>query len=296
VNLTATTDIGTAFQWYYDGAPIPGANTQIYNAFVTGTYGVVVTSPAGCKTAAATNQYILVEPQPFVTTGNPVVFCQGNNAQLSVNTGNVAGSPAFTYQWLLDGYGLVGATNPTYDAQYSGTYVCYVTIPNNCTDTSTSIQLTVNPLPAPVITGNNFTLTTGSFASYQWYLNNQPVGNSQTINITGNGQYTVEVTDANGCVGVSIPYVVSAPNGLGVNTITKDDVKIYPNPASATVHIQAPVKVNVIISSIDGKEVLKADDAKDINISNLPDAVYTISVYTLEGERIKMEKLVKSGY
>jgi hypothetical protein len=96
VNLTATTDIGTAFQWYYDGAPIPGANTQIYNAFVTGTYGVVVTSPAGCKTAAATNQYILVEPQPFVTTGNPVVFCQGNSAQLTVNTGNIPGSPTFT--------------------------------------------------------------------------------------------------------------------------------------------------------------------------------------------------------
>ncbi len=171
-----------------------------------------------------------------------------------------------------------------------------MTLVNICTDTSTTLHLTVNPLPVPVITGNNFTLTTGSFASYQWYLNNQAVGNTQTISITGNGQYTVEVTDANGCVGVSIPYVVSAPNGLGVNTITKDDVKIYPNPASATVHIQAPVKVNVIINGIDGKEVLKADDAKDINISNLPDAVYTISVYTLEGERIKMEKLVKSGY
>jgi len=46
-------------QWYLNGSPIAGANGQIYAAFQSGTYTVIVTDPSGCT----------AESLPFVYTG-----------------------------------------------------------------------------------------------------------------------------------------------------------------------------------------------------------------------------------
>lgn len=46
-------------QWFFNGAPLSGANGQVYAAFQSGTYTVVVTDPSGCT----------AESLPFVYTG-----------------------------------------------------------------------------------------------------------------------------------------------------------------------------------------------------------------------------------
>jgi hypothetical protein len=51
-------------QWYYNGAIIPGATGQTYEATLLGNYSVLVTFPAGCSNSSA----------PYNYTGNPNSF------------------------------------------------------------------------------------------------------------------------------------------------------------------------------------------------------------------------------
>jgi hypothetical protein len=153
----------------------------------------------------------------------------------------------------------------------------------------------VNPLPVPVITRNNSVLSTGSFVTYQWFLNNAPVagGTGQSIVITQNGGYAVQVTDANGCTNRSPIMFV---NNVGIVTPGNGgaDVKIYPNPAHQVVYIDAPVSVNVAVRDLTGKVILAQDNVKEINLEGIADGVYMIFVSDKQGRLLKTEKLFKS--
>ena len=104
-------------------------------------------------------------------------------------------------------------------------------------DTSFTIQVTVNPLPVPVITNVGTTLNTGSFSSYQWNLNGNPISGatSQSYSASQGGPYTVTVTDGNGCVGTSAPITLS------VTTVqnNSEGLLVYPNPNNGTFTIKA---------------------------------------------------------
>lgn len=102
-----------------------------------------------------------------------------------------------------------------------------------CGNTGNSTKrIFIRPKPTPVITVVGSNLSTDTFNSYQWYLDNVPVagatGNQHQAVISGN--YTVEVTDSNGCRTISSGVFA---NGL---TIGKDhqvqSITIYPNPVT----------------------------------------------------------------
>jgi hypothetical protein len=80
----------------------------------------------------------------------------------------------------------------------------------------------------------------------------------------------------------------------GVNTIVNpSDIKVYPNPASSVLHIDAPVKVNVSILSVDGKVVMEQKDATDINVSALANSMYIIMVYDENKLLLKTAKFAR---
>ena len=78
--------------------------------------------------------------------------------------------------------------------------------------------------------------------------------------------------------------------------ITGKDVNIYPNPASSVVHVDAPVKVNVSILSLEGKTVLEQDDAHIIDIGMIANGVYMIQVRDENNILLKTERLVKNNW
>jgi hypothetical protein len=101
----------------------------------------------------------------------------------------------------------------------SGTY--YVIASNGaCTDTSSSINVTVNPTPSPVITasgpttfcsGDSVTLSVSGSGSILW--SNNAVTPSITVSTSGN--YSAAVTNCFGCTGNATPVavnVLSVPN------------------------------------------------------------------------------------
>jgi hypothetical protein len=153
---------------------------------------------------------------------------------------------------------------------------------------------TVIAPPNPVITfATPDMLVTGVFATYQWYFNGAaiPGANSSVYHYTLGGEYTVVVTDTNSCPDTSAPYIVTGNTGNGITTTyAGDNVSIYPNPATSVLNIDAPVKVNVAIVSMDGKVLMTAHDAKAINIVNLTSGLYMIRIYDQNDQLLKTSK------
>lgn len=220
-------------------------------------------------------------------------ICRESVATYSV----VEVSDADAYIWTLPaGWNGESSTNTidiTVDQQ-SGTIGVQVV---RCNDTSELAQFPVYVFPADpaVITVDNFTLgTVGTYASYQWLLNDQPLPGATTasITVTENGDYRVITENERGCTDTSDVYTVS---NVGIEDVTglADQISIFPNPARDKVFIQAPAGVAVTVTTIDGKIMLEQGSSRVLDVSAYPAGVYLLRLTTKEGAWIKTEKIVK---
>ena len=109
--------------------------------------------------------------------------------------------------------------------------------------------------------------------------------------------YKVVVSDANGCFVSSGNYTITGGGGGGgtmVNNTTSDiSVRVYPNPATSMLNIEAPVVVNVTVVSPDGKVVMEQKQATSLNVSQLADGLYMIMIYDENNTLLRAEKFVK---
>ena len=223
-----------------------------------------------------------------VTPSGSATLCGGSPVNLVVST---AGSTVgITYQWYMNGALITGATNTSYIADTVGVYT--VVLSNGgCSSVLTPVNVIAPPHPLINVTGGDI-LYTGSFATYQWYLNGVaiPGATHSTYTETGAGNYTVMVTDGNGCMVTSAVYAI-----VGVNVVLNNiDIKVYPNPATSVIRIDAPIKVNATILSVDGKVLMQGKDVTSMDISELAAGMYIIKVYDENNELLKTDKFVKA--
>ncbi|TGE21076.1 T9SS type A sorting domain-containing protein [Hymenobacter metallicola] len=196
------------------------ASTGVINlaASTPGTYTVTNTIAASgsCAASSATTQVtIQATPTATLTAGGPTTFCQGGSVVLTAPSG--AGN---TYQFLLNGAAISGATSATYTATASGSYSVVVTSSAGCTATSAAVAVTVTPAtsatfaysasafcqsaanPTPTITGTSG----GTFSSTSGLSLNASTG---TINLTAStpGTYTVTYSVGGTCPSSSTQQV-----------------------------------------------------------------------------------------
>src|SRR5690606_37561122 len=118
--------------------------------------------------------------------------------------------PNQTYQWQLNGVNIPQATTFSYAASAAGKYNAIVGIDGlpACKISSDTVTLVSNPVPSPGIIASGNLLSTGTYDSYQWYRNDSliPGATNQTYTAIVAGTYKVQVTDANGCEGLSLPH------------------------------------------------------------------------------------------
>lgn len=73
-------------------------------------------------------------------------------------------------------------------------------------------------------------------------------------------------------------------------------IKVYPNPATSLIHIDAAVKVSAVILGMDGKIAIQTSDVQTIDISNLGSGIYLLQIFDENHNLLKTDKLVKSGF
>ncbi|MEI8201381.1 MAG: glycine-rich domain-containing protein [Bacteroidota bacterium] len=132
---------------------------------------------------------------PKIITNGNTTFCEGGNVVLD------AGS-YLSYVWNT------GDSTETITAVTGGVYSVTVTNGNGCAGVA-SITLIRNPKPAPTITGGSMFCTSGIIDAgiYNSYLWNDE-STQETLTVTSTGNYSVTVTDGNGCIGTSSLGVV----------------------------------------------------------------------------------------
>jgi sugar lactone lactonase YvrE len=190
------------------------ANT--YTPVAAGSFTAVVTNPAGCSTTSNAITIFALPSQPTISTGGPTTFCIGNSVVLT-------SSAASSYLWSN------GATTQSITVSTSGNYTVQVTNANGCQSVASAVTtVIVNPLPAtPTISANaatsfceggNVVLTSSAGSSYLWSNG----ATTPSITVSASGDYSVQVTNANGCQSAASAATSVTVYPLPSNTIYTD--------------------------------------------------------------------------
>ena len=189
-NTTLTASGGVGYVWS------TGATTPSINVSEPNEYYVVARASNGCTDTA----YVTVANFNEVVISGNTSICAGESTTLSV-------TECTSYLWST------GETTQSIEVSTEGLYS--VTATNAQCEANTSVYVAVNALPTPTITGTtaicggtSTTLTANGGTSYAW--NNG--ANTQSIEASSAGAYTVTVTNATGCTASAVTSVVSAPN------------------------------------------------------------------------------------
>ncbi len=229
----------------------------------------------------------------MLPAGDSLLFCSGTEIHLFTGS-------AGDYTWLKDGTAIPNVADSFLVVTESGNYRIIVKS-GDCRDTSAIKNITINPLPEPVIMNNNNELSTQqSYNAYQWYVDGQeiPGATKEKYTVTYSGTYSVRVWDAEGCTNGSGGEAVEIKAASVGEEVNKKAVYIYPNPVNhmVTLYYNNPVKEGVaaLITDINGKVLLKEKVVKRqtaLDMSLLAPGIYFISLEQVENPWI--EKIIK---
>jgi predicted transcriptional regulator len=254
---------GTTYQWNQGSV---GANITVSALSMAGTQTYIVTvTNNGCSSTASSLVTTKAIPNTTIQPFGPI--CNGGTALL------IAQPNAGSYTWSTGATTQSISVSPTANTTYT------VTVTIDGCSSPTSAMVTVNPLPQPVVTGDNdlcagesTTLTATGGTSYLWSTG----ANTDIINVTPTATttYTVEVTNANGCKAIGTRTV--AVNPLPVP-------QILPNPATVCSN-----STQTLTASGGGTYLwsANANSANTATVTVLPTAsatTYSVTVTSAEG-------------
>jgi alpha-tubulin suppressor-like RCC1 family protein len=173
---------------------------------------------------------------------------------------------------------------------------------NSSSCTSVIEMINVNSAPLPVITYSGGLLSTSaSGVSYEWFIDNIPIVNSNTTSVTpsSNGNYTVVVTYLNGCSRESeiFSFTLAGMDELAaINSIS-----LYPNPTDskfAVIWNEALEIENIEVFDVFGKrlsmfEIQNTDSTFEFDLSGLADGMYSV-IITSKTQISKTLRVVKN--
>ncbi len=200
-----------------------GDTTATTNNLIAGTYNVTITDANGCSVFSSSSITII---EPAILTVNNLssnVSCNGANDG-SATVSASGGTMPYTYLWSN------AATTSSIDNLVAGIYNVTVTDANGCTSTGLSVVSEPEPLRAFVDLGNIAcrgdnggmirSFPTGGTPPYTflWSTGTGTTTSSIIDNLVA-GEYSLTVTDANGCTDISINTITEPDNFITVSTI-----------------------------------------------------------------------------
>lgn len=242
-----TTLSGTGGGTYTWSPPSSLNNPNISNPVASPTSSTTYTLVVSQNNCSDTDFVSMTTmPFPAINAGADVSICIGNSATLSAaGTGTFLWSPA-------TGLSCTTCANPVANPTVTTNYTVTITDATSCTN-SDAVQVTVNPLPLAnagpkpgwVCPGFSVTLSASNGTIYAW----APAGTLNNPNISApvatpasTTQYTVNITDANGCanrdtVTISVSPVVPTNAGSNFTICVGQSISLGGSPT-------APLNVN----------------------------------------------------
>jgi len=178
---------GTGYNWN------TGPTSQILNVTASGTYSVVVTNSANCTASDVVN--VTIDVTPNVSVSGNTSICEGQSTTLTAAGGN-------SYLWSD---GTTTASNTVTPPVGTTNYTVVGTSPLGCVGPQQPISVTVDPNPVVSLgpdttVCDTFILDAGpnGTQSYLWSTG----ATSRNLTVTNSGNYSVTVTNTQGCFSV----------------------------------------------------------------------------------------------
>ncbi|MFN5346813.1 MAG: PKD domain-containing protein, partial [Bacteroidota bacterium] len=200
-----------------------GSTSSVISSLPTGNYSVTVTDANGCSDLTT---WSVNEPQDLTSTiTSSDVSCYGSTdgaIQVAVN----GGTPAYQISWTPSNSGF-NLTNLS-----AGLYSAVITDANGCTHTlaksiAQPLQITVNAnTPSTLCIGQSQTLSllvSGGNPSYSYLWSNLQTTSSINVSPSATTNYSVVVTDANGCTASLNNLLVNVHPPLQLNLTANND-------------------------------------------------------------------------
>ena len=207
---------------------LPSGNSSSLSSLAPGTYTATVTDANGCTTTVSAT---IAEPPPVTAAVSTIpVLCNGG-ATGSATVNAAGGTSGYTYQWAP-----AGGSNATASGLTAGNYDVTVTDANGCTASTTATVTepailtvqTANSTNVSCFGGNDGSATVAGNGgvtnySYAWMPSG---GNAATANGLSAGNYSVTLTDANGCT-TSTSVTITEPSQLVSNIVSSTNVSCF---------------------------------------------------------------------
>lgn len=233
VTTTAPTTI-SSYRWSFGTADTARVEDTVYRFPSPGPYTIIysATNSVGCS--ASTTKNITVHPNPDSRPFKIPIICRAQRAQFTDSSTVGFGNTITKWAWDFDNNGTIddSTQHPGYVYNATGTGIkvkLTVTTNNNCSNTDSIINVTVNNKPNPAISSNGPALCKGDtfkfsnstlFAfAYQWTFGDtsQPLFVTSTAQLphvyTDTGLFTVKMLaiSAQGCRDSITTAVTSRP-------------------------------------------------------------------------------------
>jgi hypothetical protein len=221
-----------------------GETTKSIKVTETGYYSVAIPKDWGCSDKSEPKKVTFKQvPALTISVSGNLPLC-GDDASVVFR----APYDFETYQWSN------GATDRRIEISEPGIYYLSAETSNGCTAYSDTIVVEKYDL-ADVPTINRFstdTLISSEAASYKWYKNGKIISgqNEQKLFISGDGDYSVQIVNDNGCSATSEDFPV---NDLSIEELIEQGVlSVSENPSnglfsiSFNKNIENTVIVNVV--------------------------------------------------
>lgn len=211
------------FEWFDNATGLStGITDQLATGLCAGSYFVTVTDAAGCIVSSVV--ITIDEPSPVVTVATPYPVscfgvCDGSAAVLASG-----GTPPYVYSWTTVPGGIgVGATD-SISGLCPGEYQIIVTDDNGCASPPITVEVLepteiivdvigTNPSCYDLCDGSAIAIPTGGTPAYTYVWSPIPGagGTTDAASSMCADDYTVTVTDANGCIATGTVTLTNPP-------------------------------------------------------------------------------------
>jgi hypothetical protein len=213
-------------------------------------------------------------------------ICEGQDSLIQARFGYP------NYEWYVNGTKDAAVVSYTYATGKlaQGTYQIYsrVTGFDDCVKNTDTITVVVRKgLPVPTITrvGDELRCSVDD-VMYQWYREGNKINGqtNQTVAVSGDGLYRVQIMDSTGCDRWSDNFLVGTTSVFGDESGSV--ITLYPNPTQGQVTIAGAAGAEVTVTDMLGRVVARLQNASDVQLVSIDGANGTYAVTLRSGNAV----------